>query len=168
MKITKILPFFGVFLFFYLLYRVGIDAIFSSFLSFSWIYLIPSTFFVFLGFITSTWKWQLILKHQGVSVSFWKLFTFYLIGNFYGSITPSRAGSLIRALYLKNYHKQKSLTFYGSSIILERLLDLFVILIFALFGSFFLLQVSSLNLLGYVLILLVLFFLASFIFLDKK
>ena len=56
------------------------------------------------------------------------------MGAFYGFITPSRVGSLMRATYLKK-KTQRGLVECASSIVLERIMDLFAIFIFAFIGA---------------------------------
>ena len=45
--------------------------------------------------------WQIVLKEQGIKISFWQSLKVFLIGYFYGTFTPGYYGQLIRIPYLK-------------------------------------------------------------------
>ena len=82
-------------------------------------------------------KWSFILKKQGIQLPFLYLFKIYMIGLFYGVITPAKAGSLGRIFYIKN-KTNKSLVEISSSIVIERALDLITILFLSGLGALFL------------------------------
>ncbi len=131
MKILKLLPLVGIIILAYIIYRVGIFNIYKTFLIANPWYLILSLMLLFLSFVALTFKWHAILKTQGININFLYALKIYLISIFYSNITPARAGSLIRASYLKNKINEP----FGkcaSGIIIERLMDLFVIFAFSL------------------------------------
>lgn len=135
-KITKLLPIIGIIIFVYIIYSIGFDKIFSAFKNMNLKYLIPALIFLTIEIILLAYKWGIIIKLQGFKIKFKEVLKFYLMGNFYGFITPSRVGSLIRANYLKE-KTERSLIECGSGIVIERVFDLLAILILSILGAIY-------------------------------
>ncbi|MCX6802056.1 MAG: lysylphosphatidylglycerol synthase transmembrane domain-containing protein [Candidatus Diapherotrites archaeon] len=70
-------------------------------------------------------KWQLMLKKQGHSFSFSKIFRYYFIGIGLGSFTPGRLGDFAKALFVNK--KIRSLSVSFSSVLVDRVVDLTVL-----------------------------------------
>lgn len=166
MKIKKYLPIIGIAIFLYILIRLDISIILSEMFKINLIFLLASFFLLFLLMITQTTKWFVIAKAQKIGVPFLESFKINLITNFYGSITPSRLGTLIRAEYLKKYTNKfgKGL----SNFIIDKVLDIISLLLISIVFSFIIINqlglVLTLNLLFFLLILSFL----SIIFMDKR
>jgi uncharacterized protein (TIRG00374 family) len=79
------------------------------------------------------WRWRLLLRQQGVDYAMGPAFLAYNSGLAAGYVTPGRVGELIKALYLRN---DKGLTTGRalSSVVLERVLDLYALLATAVAG----------------------------------
>ena len=167
MKIKKILPLIGIILFLYLIYRIGLSNLISTIKNANLIYLIPGIIVTPLFISVLALKWYTILKIQGYDVKFLYIQKLYYIGGFYGFITPARAGSLMRAYYLKQKTK-KSLVECASSIIVERIIDLFVILFFAFIGSLIFLKNFNINLIKVLTPAFVVFLFLILTFLKKE
>ena len=88
-----------------------------------------------LYFVFTTLKWNAILRIQGVNIKFIDALRIYLIGNFYGFITPGTIGSLIRAKYIKDLTNSDSVVKCSTSIVIERILDFMVIIFLSLHGA---------------------------------
>ncbi|MFC1726368.1 lysylphosphatidylglycerol synthase transmembrane domain-containing protein [candidate division KSB1 bacterium] len=90
--------------------------------------------------------WQSLLKIQNIKPwSFKKIFQLFLIGQFYGIITPGKLGDVIRIFYMKRDLKTK----YGegiANILIHRLINVGTLLIIAVFTSFVYLKTSRLYL----------------------
>ncbi len=167
MKLIKLLPLIGVGIFIYLIYRIGLQKIIDVFKNVRYGYLSLVIILALVIAILQTYKWSLILKKQGINLKLYFLFKVQLISALYGAITPGRVGSLIKANYIKN-KTGKHLGESSSSVILERLVDLFVVSLFALFGAFLLINYFS-NLFWELLALVFILFLAViFIFLKRE
>ena len=127
-------PLVGITLMSYLVYRAGPARIGASFLGAKFAYLGPA----FLGYVAylmlQTLRWRMLLSAQSIHVSYPRLFLIYLTGMFYGLITPGRAGNLVKAVYIKQL-SGAPLVRCANSVVLERLLDLLVILILASIGA---------------------------------
>lgn len=135
MKLKNLFSIIGLLLFVYIIYRIGLKELWSNLLLVHPIYIFINIVLVFVTFLIPTYKWMLLLRHQNVGISFKKLLKIYLISTFYGNVTPGRAGSWIRVYYLRDVIK-KPLGFCGSSIFIDRMMDLLILLLFAICGIF--------------------------------
>jgi len=167
MKLKNILPIIGIFLLVYLIYKIGPYNLFNTLKN-------ANLFYIGLGLITTPifilplgYKWYKILKLQNFDLKFPYIMKIYYIGAFYGFITPARAGSLLRAYYIKEKTK-KGLIECASSIIIERILDLFVIFLFAFIGSLIFLNKLNINMIHILIITFLIFFSLILIFMRKE
>ncbi len=165
MKLKKLLPLIGLSIFAYLIYKIGLKNIINTISNANIIYIILAIITAFIVNVIFAIKWREILKAQNIHISISHSYVLYLIGMFYGAITPSRMGSIIRASYLKK-ETDRSFTDCLSSIAIERIMDLFVIFIFAFIGS--LLLSSFINIYFSIILAFFLFIIASYILLKKK
>ncbi|MEM4630215.1 MAG: lysylphosphatidylglycerol synthase transmembrane domain-containing protein [Candidatus Diapherotrites archaeon] len=76
-------------------------------------------------------KWKYILATQEVEIGTLKATKYFTIGFFFSSFTPGRIGDFVRAIYIA---KKKTLTIGLASVFLDRLIDIGLLLIFALAG----------------------------------
>ena len=130
------LPITGFIILGILVYRIGIDNILSTFRDLNCEFLLILPLLITSLFLIQTLKWHLILKYQQVIVPFETLFRLNLLGIFYGAITPGRAGVLLKVRYLADYC-EKPMSELGSSVIIDKLLELIVLGGFATIGSVF-------------------------------
>jgi uncharacterized protein (TIRG00374 family) len=72
-----------------------------------------------------SFKWHLMLKKQGHSFPFSKIFKYYFIGIGLGSLTPGRLGDFAKALFINK--KIRSLSVSFSSVLVDRVIDLSVL-----------------------------------------
>ncbi|OGW17188.1 MAG: hypothetical protein A3G93_11790 [Nitrospinae bacterium RIFCSPLOWO2_12_FULL_45_22] len=131
------------------------------------IYYLPLFFVLsFLDRSLMAYKWGLLLKAKGMNFSFLKILKVYYIGTFLGSFLPSTIGGDI--IKISNLNRDlKNLRDITSSVIVERLLGFFSLIIFAIPCMLILGKMVSidmggifLTILGVSLILLILFFLS--------
>ena len=83
-------------------------------------------------FIKSS-RWKLILQQQGILINLTDSFLIYLSSLYIGFITPGRIGEFVKVLYLKN-EKDISISFGMTSVLVDRLLDLYLLLTLASLG----------------------------------
>jgi uncharacterized protein (TIRG00374 family) len=83
-----------------------IDRIITAFLSVKPIYILLALPLTLPRVIIRTSAWQLIQKEQKIHVGYWQSFQIFLIGYFYGSITPGYIGQLMRVPYLKEITRE--------------------------------------------------------------
>ena len=100
-KLKPFLPLIGIILFFYLLYTLDINQIITAILSIPPSYLLVSAVLTIPILFIRTYAWTLILKEHHIRLRFFQAMKIYLIGYFYGSITPGYLGQLMRIPYMK-------------------------------------------------------------------
>lgn len=164
-KLKNLLPFIGIAIFFYLIVKIGPNKIVWSFSQIKFGYLFLAILMLIGVIFLLTYKWKLILKTQKFRLKFLYLLKLNLIGLFYGFITPARSGSIIRATYLEEKTK-RPLVECGLSIVIERLMDLLVIFIFAVIGALLLAGylpglLSKIAIAFIVLLILIVFFISK-------
>lgn len=79
-------------------------------------------------------RWKYILKSQGHNVPQKDVFLYYLSGIYLGLITPGKLGELSKALYLKQSGVTKTTSNALSSVIIDRLFDLYILFCFSMTG----------------------------------
>ncbi|MCD6171203.1 MAG: flippase-like domain-containing protein, partial [Thermoplasmata archaeon] len=128
------LPFIGLSLLIYIIYKVGINKIATSIAGINPLYLLFS-FLIFIPRIfMSTYKWQVISKKQGINVDLIPMIKINLIGLFYGTITPLWIGDAIRIFYLKE-KSNESLGKCVSNYTIDQIITLLSLFILAMIGS---------------------------------
>lgn len=110
---------------------VGGKEIIDTFFSFTPWGIIPILILTVANMVVAVWRWQLILRTQGVKLSFRQLSPIYLAGYAFSYITPIvyMGGEGVQAYMLKERHKVD--WHVGlSSIVLEKLVNGVVVIIF--------------------------------------
>ncbi len=97
----KILPLLGILIFFYILYSLEFEKIIDAFLSINFIFIIFSLTLTIPRVIIRNYAWQLVQKEQKITIGFFTSLKIFLIGYFYGSITPGFIGQIMRVPYMK-------------------------------------------------------------------
>jgi uncharacterized protein (TIRG00374 family) len=86
----------------------------------------------------SPYRWQRLMRRQGIYYSFWQTFLMYDASVYIGLFTPGRVGEVSRVFYLKKEHSVgRALV----SIILDRLADVVFLLLFGYFSMFLFLDI---------------------------
>lgn len=97
--------------------------------SVDWLLMAGGLFCVMAGVVLSCFKWQIILRVDGLDCSLFTLVRYYLIGTFFNNFLPtSIGGDAVRAYYLSREYGRSSVGV--SSILAERLSGLFVLALF--------------------------------------
>jgi len=100
MKFKRLLPLIGLIILIFIISTLDFNEIFRIFTNINPIYILLSFFAFFPLFLLVTFEWQLLLKSQKINVSFWYSIKNFLIGYFFGFITPGGFGAYTRSLYL--------------------------------------------------------------------
>ena len=83
--------------------------------------------------ITKSWRWRELLKELGFATpTLREACTLFMIGQFAGGATPGQTGDFVRAWYLRERGAPLSASLF--SILIDRLLDFFILAILSLFG----------------------------------
>ena len=167
MKIKKYLPIIGIVIFLYILFKLNISNVLKEISHANFFFILLASCFILFSWITTTLKWFIIAKRQKIDVPFYYAFKINLISIFYGFITPSRIGSIIRIDYLKKFNKNR-LGKGISNYILEKFLDIGSLFFLVLISSFVLKKILSINYFHYALFGLVIFLVFFLIFRDRE
>lgn len=135
MKLKKYLPIFGILLFIYILVKIDLQAVLSEIQNANIYFLLMTVFLVFVMMLSETIKWFTIARFQNIKIPFSEAFKINMIDNYYGFITPSKVGSVIRAEYLRKYtegHFGKGLF----NFIIDKVMDLSAIIFIAIIFSY--------------------------------
>ncbi len=163
MDLKKLLPLLGITIFLYLIFLIGPDKIIAAVLSANPALLFVALLFVIPITMLQAFKWFLLVKQQGLKISFFEILKIYFIGLFYGAVTPGKIGSFIRISYLSK-KTAKPISFCASSVFLDRIADILSIFLISLFGFFVFIKIFTDTLLSvavFVIGLLVLLFFFS-------
>jgi len=164
-RIKMFLPIIGIFLLFYLIHRLGIENIITALFSINLVYIFISLLLTIPLLIVRIFGWQIILHEQKIKLRFFPSMKIFVIGFFYGIITPAYAGQLMRIPYMREKTEEP----YGklfASVITEtglRTLPLYAMMIA---GAFFVAS-SIPNLLYVTIIWMVLISGITFYFIKK-
>ncbi|HEC92130.1 MAG TPA: flippase-like domain-containing protein [Candidatus Atribacteria bacterium] len=135
----KSLPLIGVAIFVYLAYTTGIDKIFSTFLKFSPLSLIVVSLISLIVVNIYALQWQYILRKQKIKINFLQTLKIFLIGCFYGSISPGYLAQHIRVIYLKKVTKEPYGKLFAGSIIIA-VINIIAICIMSILGSLLIIE----------------------------
>lgn len=135
MKIIKIIPIlFGISILMGLNFKIGIPELINSINSINKYYLAVSALLLLIAMLIKSLRWYYILKPLGVNSS--KIaFGSYFIGQATNEILPTGSGELARLTILKKY-ANRSFAYFSSSVVLERLYDMLLLLILSIFLAY--------------------------------
>ena len=97
----KLLPFIGVVILIYTIYTLDIEKIKNAFFSIKPIFIILALSLTLPRILIRNYAWRLIQKEHNIKLTFFQSLKIFLIGYFYGSITPGYLGQLMRVPYMK-------------------------------------------------------------------
>lgn len=164
--LKKILPFIGlIFFIFYITFTFDFVDIKEAFLRVSPIFICISLVLTIPGVIIRNYAWQIVLKEQGIQISFLQSLKVFLIGYFYGSFTPGFYGQLMRILYLKEKTRQPYGKLFVSTFI-EITMRGFSVYLMILIGA--LIFLSSIKEIFYVILVWFIIFSSVIFYFIKK
>jgi|WetSurMetagenome_2_1015567.scaffolds.fasta_scaffold131819_2 glycosyltransferase 2 family protein len=166
-KIRKLIPIVGIGIFIYLLIKLDVTKVFEELrtirLEYLWIALLLMVIFL----ATQTLKWFVIARKQKINVPFGEAFKINLISSFYGFVTPSKIGSIVRIDYLKKYGGDTGKGI--SNFVVDKVLDLTSLFCLVIgFGLLINQKIVSENYFYFVLGMLVVMISFFFIFYKKE
>jgi len=146
-NILKFLPILGIFLYAYIIWKTGIGEIIKAFNGIKVIYIITVPFFVLIIILLKGLKWKLILNQYGQKFSYKDACMTWCIGAFAGGFTPGQAGEAVKALYVKKANPDKSFSECLSTIVSDKIIEIYSLMALAIISALFLLNRLSENLL---------------------
>jgi glycosyltransferase 2 family protein len=118
-----------------LLIKVDITEVVQIFLNLNPVYLMGALFLVPFLYYIRTVRWNKLLHALNITVPLPIAYKILLIGSFYGLVTPGRIGELGRA-----YHLNEKKVFTIPTVILEKFVDIFTLVILSLLTALFYFQ----------------------------
>jgi len=123
----------GIVLFIFILAGIDLSSVFSTVTKVSPWYLATAVVLNIPMVFLKSWRWHSLLKMQWVAYPLTQAFPAYLSGIYLGLATPGRLGELGRVLYLTG-DKQLSLGRAFSSVAVDRLFDIYLLLLVGGYG----------------------------------
>ncbi|MAH49482.1 hypothetical protein CMI37_26905 [Candidatus Pacearchaeota archaeon] len=165
MKWKKYLPFIGIAIFIYLLFIIDLRRVLIEIWSANIWFLLLSLVFILFLFVNQTIKWYLIARKQKILVPFSKALKINLVSHFYGFVTPSKLGSIIRVDYLRKYASTGKAI---SNFIIDKVLDISSLFFLAIVMGYFFKDRFSFFSLGYLVIIFGVLIFLFVVFYNKK
>ena len=163
----KYLPILGISLFVYILLKINISEVFKEIKNINIYFLIMALIFIFFMLIVQTFKWYIIAVFQDIRVPFGKAFNINLISNFYGFVTPSKIGGIVRAEYLKKYSENNQIGNGLFNFTIDKILDICSIIFIVIIFSFVFEDKLKLPVTFFIILFLCFVFLTGF-FINKR
>lgn len=165
MQWKKYLPIIGIILFVYVLIKVDLGEVWQELLQVDIYYLLISLVLVFIMLFIQTFKWHIIAVYQKIKIPYSESFKINLITNFYGFITPSKLGTVLRAEYLRKYTGNFGKGFFN--FVVDKILDIASIIFTAIIFSF--IFKDTLNVpMGIFISIFLIFVLGTLFFIKKE
>ncbi|MCX7046443.1 MAG: flippase-like domain-containing protein [Candidatus Sumerlaeota bacterium] len=97
------------------------------------LFLITSGGTIIAYWLLRAWRWQILLRQTGIHARFKEVFYLTVVALSLSNITPFQSGEAIKVEWLKSRHNVRRSQGYATFLV-ERLLDLAAVLLFALAG----------------------------------
>jgi uncharacterized protein (TIRG00374 family) len=156
----------GIAIFLYILFKIDILQVIEEIKNADIFYMIIALIFVFLIFVFQTLKWLVIAVKQGINIPFIEAFKINLMTNFYGFVTPSKLGTIIRAEYLKKYSADIGKGF--CNFVLDKIMDMSSLIFTAIVFSFVIKDKLTFLPINLFIILFLFFAISTIVFVNKS
>ncbi|MFH1439366.1 MAG: lysylphosphatidylglycerol synthase transmembrane domain-containing protein [Candidatus Woesearchaeota archaeon] len=135
-KLSSIVKTIGLIIFIIIFLNIDYKKFISILSTININYLLTGFALIILLIIIKSYRWLLIIKSLKLkNISFFKCFYLYNIGIYFGNLTPGKLGELLKAMYINN--KENSIIKSFISTIIDRLYDLFTLIIIGYISLFF-------------------------------
>lgn len=119
-------------LMFYLIAKLDLGTIYQTFTQMNLEFLSLSLPFIALMYLIKAIKWQSLLNCINVQIPVKRSLEIILMGNFYGALTPGRAGEVSRAFYLDTESSRSIPT-----VVMDRVIDIVCLLVLSVLSIAF-------------------------------
>jgi len=123
----------GVAILAFILTRIDLKATLAALQGLHWGYLLLAIAANLPLFGLKAWRWQEMLKMQGIRYPWRDAFLAFVAGLFLGLITPGRVGEMTKALYLKQ-DRDVPVSVGLANVLMDRLFDLYTIMVLGTTG----------------------------------
>ncbi|MGD1005065.1 MAG: lysylphosphatidylglycerol synthase transmembrane domain-containing protein [Methanoregulaceae archaeon] len=130
----KILSFIGIVIFIFILYRINLSDILTILLKTNIPLLFLAISLNFIAVVPKALKWKIIVNSQKKAFSLIESIKAFFVGFAFSTLTPAKVGDFIKVFYIsdKDYRVGKAL----STIVIDRLIDIVLLLSLALIGIY--------------------------------
>lgn len=151
-KLKIFLQILGILIFIYILSQINYPVLLKELKMLKWQFLILAFFIMIAEIIFRSLRWRVILSSLNINISLLESLSLFWLGAFFSIITPGRIGELIKVYFLKN----KGAGIFRSflSVVLDRLIDIFILLIFSFLVFMFFLKAVGIYMIFFAGILL--------------
>jgi uncharacterized protein (TIRG00374 family) len=125
--LTALMPLAGLSVFAFIVYRTGPDRIMATLSAIAWKDLVWAPLLVVAIMLVRGARWHYVIRSIGIEYGVARSATVWAIGFFASSVTPAKAGDVVRAVYLRN-DTGRSLGETFLTVFVDRLWDLGFIL----------------------------------------
>lgn len=125
----------GIALFVVILSKTNLKEIFETIKKIEPLYLIFSILLILPMITNKAWCWNYIKRKQNIKYSLKDSLLMYMVGIYVGTLTPGKLGEITKILYLKKDGYSVGESMVG--VFLDRISDLVFLIIFAIIGSMF-------------------------------
>lgn len=165
MKLKKLLPVIGIIIFLGILLTLDFQKIIDIFSRINPLYSFLSFFVIIPLMFLANIEWQILLKKQKIKVSFWYSIKNFLIGYFYGFVTPGAFGAYMRSIYLSE-ESGAPLPKCVSNIIIYNTVEFLAMLSVGAIGAIFLSSIFPY--LFYIIVIMIIIVISLFLFFFKN
>ena len=114
----------------WVLYKVDPGKLWQTLKQVDWFYFSLSIALTPVLIWLSSWKWQVILRAQGITASGWRLFWLYMVGYFFNTVLPTNVGGdVVRAWALGKSTGENAKAY--ASVFIERFTGLTALILLA-------------------------------------
>ncbi len=131
-NLKKYLRLQGIIVFGIILWRIDLKSVYNILRNSRLEYLAGGLLLVVVILAVKSLRWRYLMHLQGINFSHWDTFLMFSAGIFWGVLTPARVGELSKSLYLTK--RGYSLGKASASVVYDRLIDIFVLLLIG-YGS---------------------------------
>lgn len=121
--LTVLMPLIGLSIFAFIIYRTGPGRIWATLSGLAWKDLVWAPFLILAIMLVRGARWHYVIRSLGIEYGVARSATVWAIGFFASSVTPAKAGDVVRALYLRN-DTGRSLGETFLTVFVDRLWDL--------------------------------------------
>ena len=129
----KYIRYIGLFILLFILSRIDFSQLLDTLFRVNIYYLLLAVVLNIPQLFFKSYRWNYLLKQQKINYSPLQSFMVYMSSLYVGFMTPGRIGEFVKALYLKS-DKGISISKGFSSVLLDRLFDLYLLIILGFIG----------------------------------
>ncbi len=133
MNIKKYLKFLGIIIFVFILLKIDLSELIRVLSQIRIFFFVCALALVFPLMFIKSFRWNVLLKSQGISYQLYETYMVYMSSLYFGFITPGRLGEFIKAFYIKQ-DKDVSVSRGMSSVLVDRMFDMYILLLVGTFG----------------------------------